>query len=305
VLAFISYTHRMQKLDYKLLIISLALLIIGMVPAILEYSSLFFIFILLTVGIPHGSLDHLIYFKKTGDTANSLIFYSKYITLIILVGICWFIFPLLSFLIFLLISGFHFGQSQLYQFNVGKNLHFIYHLSWGTFLLSIIILFNIRECFNIFNSLEWLKTQWMTKEFFFSSSAISGTTFLVIHTYLFLKKNITTEQYFFELMVLGLLILMSLTTNAVFTFSVYFGLWHSLRSLILEYHTIKPNENYTWLYFLKDVSPYSLIGIAFLASTYLLSVELNLGISIYMIFIIIISMLTVPHLIIMDKLYIK
>ena len=303
MLAFIFYSYMTKRLDFTLLFISFILLMIGLMPSFLEYCGLFFLITLLIVGIPHGSLDHLIYLKHRAPIADKRRFYSKYIALIILVGVCWLIFPSLSFILFLFISGYHFGQSQLYQIDVPSHFRFAYHLSWGMLLLTTIILSNFTECLLIFKSLEWLQTQWITETTLILTVAVSAVIFISIHTYLIVKGKMTTNQFFFEIIVFTLLAVMSIMTNAVYTFTVYFGLWHSFRSLILEYETLKRNKNYNWFYFLKDVSPLSLMGIAFLFSAYALSTQFDLGISFYMIFIIIISTLTVPHLIVMNKLY--
>lgn len=294
-----------KSIDLKLLVLTLILLLFGLLEGVEQYSGLFFLIILLTVGIPHGSLDHLIYYKNNGPKTNKVKFYIKYLTLIALVGVAWVILPTLSFILFLFISGFHFGQSQLYNIKTPELLSFPYHLSWGMLLLSVIILTNLGECLTIFTSLEWLNTTWVTRETMIYSTIASATIFGSIHTFLFLKYSMPTKQYFFELILLVVFSLMAMYTNAIFTFTVYFGLWHSYRSLILEYKTIKTNASYGIRSFLKDISPFSIIGIAFLFAAYGISTHYDLGISFYMIFIIIISTLTVPHLIVMHNLYTK
>ncbi len=178
-----------------------------------------------------------------------------------------------------------------------------YHLSWGALLLSIIILTNLSECLSIFTSLEWLNTAWVTRANLLLATVVSLLTFLAIHTFLLLSKHLKGRYFMFEIVLLIVFTIMSLTTNAIFTFTVYFGLWHSYRSLILEYNTIKVKATYGLSAFLKDVSPYSILGTAFLLLAYGLSSYFDLGISFYMIFIIIISTLTVPHLIVMHNLY--
>lgn len=303
-LAFIP-SDMIKRLDILLFCITVFLLLIGFNDVVIEYSGLLFLIILLTVGIPHGSLDHLIYYKNNGPKVNKAKFYFKYLSLIVLVGAAWVILPTLSFILFLFISGFHFGQSQLYNIKAPEFLQFPYHLSWGMLLLSIIILTNLSECLSIFTSLEWLNTNWVTKETLLYSTVISLATFGAIHTFLFLKRGLPAKQYYFEWILLSIFVLMAQYTNAIFTFTVYFGLWHSFRSLILEFKTIKTDESYGIKAFMKDISPYSILGIAFLFAAYGISNHYDLGISFYMIFIIIISTLTVPHLIVMHKLYTK
>ena len=72
----------------------------------LIYSSLF----ILLIGIPHGAIDHILLFRKR--EMSQLTFYSIYLGLIVGFIILWHITPIFSLLFFLLISAFHFGESQ-------------------------------------------------------------------------------------------------------------------------------------------------------------------------------------------------
>ncbi len=294
-----------QRIDLLLLFISLTLLLLGLMPTTLEYSGTFFIIVLFVVGIPHGSLDHLIHAKNTNTQPGNISFYTRYLSLFFLVGLSWFFFPSITFIIFLLLSAYHFGQSQLYNIQANKFIEISYQLSWGVMLLASIIYFNLAECMTIFSSMEWLNTSWISVNLLVWSTLASSIIFIGLHSYFFIRSKITLAQYLFEGIVLLILISMAFWTSAVFTFTVYFGLWHSLRSLILEYETIKTTPAYNWKAFIKDVIPFSVLGLFFLFIAYWTSMNFNLGISFYMIFIIIISTLTVPHLLVMYKLYTK
>ena len=72
----------------------------------LIYSSIF----ILLLGIPHGAIDHVLFFKKRKMSQTK--FYSIYLGLSFLFVILWHILPVISLILFLLISAFHFGESQ-------------------------------------------------------------------------------------------------------------------------------------------------------------------------------------------------
>ena len=296
------------KFDISLLsATTLLAVIIAVFPAALIISPVFFLLMVCLLGIPHGALDHIFYFRRSGK-GGSIWFYVTYLALFALTGICWYFFPTASFLIFLIISAYHFGQSQL--FHIEKLSAWFKHavfLSWGAFLLSFIVYSNLEECIQIFRSLEWLDMGLFSHSSYWATAVIISFTFLIFSLlYAALRGWITVKKLLIEFAVLVILSFIALTSNAVFTFAVYFGIWHSLRSLVIEYESLSADGNTANLRsFLVRVIPFSLIAIGFLfAANYLLPFYTG-SISPYMVFIIIISMLTVPHLIVMYDLYEK
>ena len=296
-----------KTLDTTLLFVTGTLWVVALVfPPILDHSYAIFLLVIFSVGIPHGALDHIIY-SETGTTKgkNMTLFYLRYLGLIILVGIFWVLFPVLSFILFLALSAYHFGQSQLYHIAAPTTTKHVLYIAWGTFLLSVMITFNYEQCMSIFSSFEWLGTRsWMSESgwhiIFITSGAALGLGFF----WLRFQDHISTKRILFEVTLLITFVLLSINTEVVYTFAIYFGLWHSLRSLVMEYQSLEQAiSNYSVSHFLKQILPFSLISIVFLVLTYHLSEVLSLGISPYMIFIVIISTLTVPHLMVMYNLY--
>lgn len=75
----------------------------------------FCLFLLATLGIPHGAADHLVAQKLAIQEKKSFRIFSfiiKYILVMFLYGCLWYISPLISFLIFIVISIFHFGDLE-------------------------------------------------------------------------------------------------------------------------------------------------------------------------------------------------
>ncbi len=295
----------MIQLDKKLLILTAAFVVLlSFFPLFNLMEPYFFLLIIVLVGIPHGALDHIIHFKeKSPSRRKILLFYLTYIGLIGIVGISWFYLPEFSFIIFILISSYHFGQSQLFYVDTNSKLKAVLYLSWGLFLISLIICTNFQECMTIFQSLEWLNINWFSKNMWLTVCITSGliTSSLLMNS--LIKKEISRERLFIETILLLLLVLFSLFSTAVLTFSLYFGIWHSYRSLVLEYRDLKEKLTLTLYKFVKLLLPFSLLATFFLFISYYLSISFDLGTSIYMVFIIIISTLTVPHLFVMNRLY--
>lgn len=75
----------------------------------------FCIVLLASLGIPHGAADHLVAQKLAGIRAkpfNLFVFILRYLSVMIAYGGLWYFFPFVSFIIFIIISVFHFGDIE-------------------------------------------------------------------------------------------------------------------------------------------------------------------------------------------------
>ena len=76
----------------------------------------FFVKLILLTGIPHGSLDHLI--QEANDKRQNRVydfakFIVKYLLLMAVYGLAWYWFSGISLMVFLIISAWHFGETDL------------------------------------------------------------------------------------------------------------------------------------------------------------------------------------------------
>ena len=93
----------------------------------LIYSSI----LILLLGIPHGAIDHVLFFKKR--KMSQLKFYSIYLGLSFLFVILWHILPVTSLILFLLISAFILENLNL-QISFLKNLYDLFFISFGDYV---------------------------------------------------------------------------------------------------------------------------------------------------------------------------
>jgi Brp/Blh family beta-carotene 15,15'-monooxygenase len=97
----------------------------------------FCIVLLASLGIPHGAADHLVAQQLSIRANNSFkltFFILKYVLVMLIYGILWYYFPLMSFILFIGISVFHFGDLETtetlksnisgtrYLLNIGRTL---------------------------------------------------------------------------------------------------------------------------------------------------------------------------------------
>ncbi|MFN5889704.1 MAG: lycopene cyclase family protein, partial [Bacteroidota bacterium] len=140
---------------FGLLLITVTLLLLGnsYLQTIIGDSLL--ILGLITVGIPHGAVDHLLETKQWNkQTAPGFIV--KYLLIGALFAATWLLLPNLCLMFFLLYSAWHFGQADGELWRMSKPQT----LSWGTTVLSFIILSHWKESAEIISGITG--TNWNT-----------------------------------------------------------------------------------------------------------------------------------------------
>lgn len=121
--------------SFLLILLSLFLLALGnetITQNIIGYGLFLIGFI--TVGIPHGAVDHLL---ETGHWNSKKMprFIFSYLLQAASMGFLWYLFPELALIIFLLYSAWHFGQADGKQWGFSPALS----LMWGLFVLFYIL----------------------------------------------------------------------------------------------------------------------------------------------------------------------
>ncbi|MDB9826123.1 hypothetical protein OAB97_03040, partial [Candidatus Pelagibacter sp.] len=79
-----------------------------------EISPIICFLLILTIGVSHGSLDHIKGKKLLNilKIDNTYFFYIAYISIIIFTIILWLIFPATTLIIFLIVATYHFGKED-------------------------------------------------------------------------------------------------------------------------------------------------------------------------------------------------
>ena len=268
----------------------------------LDISPTICLILILTIGISHGSLDHIKGIKLLNilNINNIYIFYIAYVFIGIFLILVWLSFPTITLLLFLLVASYHFGKEDT-DFLINKNLKFkqLFFLLKGMLIVIAPLNFHFTETINIF------KTLFIESEnFYFILGLIENAKIIPLifllslfaSIYLFIKNfkitNILLFLDFFSILILNYY----LTPLVAFTF--YFCFLHSIRhsfSLVvdLDQNSFKNGL----LKFLKKALPLtiltiilSLIAFFYLRNTY------DLDSSILKIIFIGLASLTFPHI---------
>jgi Brp/Blh family beta-carotene 15,15'-monooxygenase len=245
---------------------------------------------MLTIGIPHGSVDHIIAFINPASRRfkSKLSFFTVYLSLIILNIIIWIFSPYLGLFTFLLVSCYHFGEAQVIGFNNTKNklLNFVLgaNILLSLFLNNIFELQIILMDLTLFSSID-LST--FDKTFFLLVS-VAVLMISVVHFKIEKKVPLYAEM--------SILYLIFYHTDILTSFSIYFGFSHSLPMLLLEYKEMKEKNFFS--FYVKTL-PFTTLAIIFGIILYYFNNELLTANNLILFTFIVISSLTLPHVFIM------
>jgi len=269
--------------------------------------------LILFIGIPHGANDHLLFFnliKKSADkkTKKGTIFFASYIGLILLYVGCWYSFPTFSLGLFILISIYHFGQSNLYISPIeSKFVKLISIFLSGSFVLLTPIFAHIETALPVIQTISKNPNFLTISEELGNKLAISIGILMIIHwVVLMLTKQINFKNGLHEIMNVFLLFGLFYFSPLWIGFALYFTLWHAIPSIEDQINFFKTTrENYNLGKYVREIFPFSLIALLGLFLAFQFSgdyISVNQGLALLFIFI---AVITLPHMIMMDLLYLR
>ncbi len=288
----------MNSINFKHSIIFFNLcILISPTYLILNYEPIILcLFLILVVGISHGSLDNIKgkrLLKLFGYKSN-FIFYFIYLTISFLVIALWLIFPNTVLFLFLIVAAYHFGKEDtVFPFKRKFLLsEFMFFLK-GSSVIIAPLLFQRDSTNEIFKTLN----------FYVFESSIFNNQFLIIFLflgflssmYLSIKKSIDLKG----LMIMDYLslIILNFFLTPVIAFTIYFCFLHSIRHSITLIFEIDKSFKSGLKKFIKKAIPLTLVtGITFLIAIYFLNNFYKLDEAIYKVIFIGLASLTFPHI---------
>jgi Brp/Blh family beta-carotene 15,15'-monooxygenase len=263
--------------------------------------------LIVTVGLPHGATDLLLvkylstdrYKQSVGQTLF------QYIGLIALYGSIWYFIPQLAFILFIAISIYHFGQSNYNFIQVeSRVIRTLSYLASGSFVLLTPLCIHYEIAVPIIETISGTTA--------YSISATTAETlpralFLTnvwLLVFLFLNDWITSETLVYQLVSIVLLLLCYWFLPLILGFTIYFVFWHSLHSMVDQVDYIRTKENdFTWLRYYKNALPITLLAVILIAAGYWINITWSINFSIIEVFFIMLSLMTLPHIILIEQLY--
>lgn len=242
-------------------------------------------FLLLVIGIPHGAGDHLIAAKiaqRENLTFHLKPFIVYYLGIMLAYAALWYLSPLLSFVVFIGISIFHFGDMEdIHPVETTKTwINLVQTVCLGFGILSIILVSHWTESYTIITSMQ-VKVPAKLPTF----SLLISLLFLIAG---FQKKNFHPSFNTFFALAIGYFL------PLIPAFICYFSCCHAITS----FEGMRKHLEMEILELYKKLIPFSAVALL-LGIVYIKLVTNDL--EIYPIFIFL-SLLTLPHFLLMHKL---
>lgn len=252
--------------------------------------------IVLSIGIIHGSNDFTILRKQKSNTTSFLKSTGFYLFLIIMCILSYITNPYISFLFFILLSSYHFGEQHLEEKVFGSKIFkSILYIAYGMLIFSLIFIENLSDVDNIMKNLTGnsIPNDWINIMFFSSLLLL-----IVLFIYHFTKKIKPKIQIVRELFYLLLLFLVFKTSSLILGFAIYFVLWHSIPSILDQTKFLSGDYSFqTILEYFKTAFIYWLISIIGLIVAYYFINESQFSSIIF----IVLFAVTAPHVWVMSR----
>jgi len=252
------------------------------------------LFLIISIGISHGSLDHLKGKKllKILGLKSPAIFYFSYVIVGLITIFIWIIFPKFLLFFFLIVAAFHFGKEDSDFISKFKNFEIIYFFK-GSLVIVSPLLFHKNETISIFKSLNFN----ISENILISNEILYLFIFLSFFSNIILSLNKNFDYKSLLLMDFLSIIILNYFLNPVLAFTIYFCFLHSIRHSLSLIKEINNNLKKGFPIFIKKALPLTILSIFFYIFTLLILNNYNeLNDAIYKVVFIGLASLTFPHI---------
>jgi Brp/Blh family beta-carotene 15,15'-monooxygenase len=275
-----------------------------------NFQSVFFISGVVIVGLPHGAADLLISIKESMEkkqSFSSIGFFIKYIGLLLAFLLLLIFVPSVGLILFIIISAFHFGETDLYQFKTESLRGRLFVISYGLLIINVILLNHIGEIKPLLlllnqdqKHLYWLS---IIDHYKLLILALSATFFFLATFFFFLSIDYNPQINGRFLVSLALIILTVYNLPMLLGFTFYFVLWHSLLSLRKIFSYLHDDGAFSYNVIFKQIGLYSLIAFAGTIILGLTGFMFASNNSMIIYLFMSLAVLTAPHMQIMHSMY--
>ena len=276
-----------------------------------DVQFLLFMIGIIVLGIPHGAADMLVAGKSaaTGHRTKQLYrFLLTYLFRLISFGLLLYFFPLMGSMLFILFAAYHFGETDLHQFQTETWSGKIFIISYGLLLLGVIILQHFNEVMPLLASLSGEMGLSAQISFINEHRIVILCTlaaFFFLSTFVYFVNNENTDQGGRFLVQFGIVLLIVYQLPLLLGFTFYFVCWHSILSVTNIFRYLKQDRDFSIAYTAKQITLYSLIAMAGISILGYLGMQWYSANGMIMSIFIGLAILTAPHMQIMYDMYKK
>jgi beta-carotene 15,15'-dioxygenase len=258
----------------------------------------------LAIGLPHGATDFLLFQHLQGlklDKKQVIKFFAVYLLAVFAYFICWIVLPIPSLILFLVISTYHFGQSNWQDLRFSKALSFLLFMSWGAFVIGGAVLWHWDESKIVIGQLIGFVPDYpIEKMFAIQWSFLILNLFLLV--FLFFTKKINQSYFLVECTKLALLSFLLYFSPLIVGFTIYFTLWHSLESLVNQLDFFRRQvPKFSIADYYRQAAPYTILAVLGLLGLVLGQSFFFAESSIISLYLILIACVTLPHIFLIEE----
>jgi beta-carotene 15,15'-dioxygenase len=244
-----------------------------------------------SVGILHGALDHQVAFRYYGMRTNTWgwsIFLAGYVGVMVAYALVWYTVPWLAMVVFLALSVWHFGQSDMHDFKV-RHGESVMNITRSSAVLGVMFGLHVDEVQQIVGSL--IPIQIPTEVGY----VLAGGSLLMHVVALFGFKPRPLGWALFDIVWLSVL---SAVLPLLLAFAVYFALWHSVNHLT----ELREYLQYTrWTRLVWNGLPFTLLALVIIAVFAFVLPKGGNPMEWVLFLFIAISLMTMPHMLLVDR----
>ena len=255
-------------------------------------TQLIFGFILiLSFGIIHGANDLLLinYINKNNKPLSYLKLLFYYLIIVGLGGVLFWIIPWFGLLLFILVSGYHFGEQQWQNLETGVVFK-LFEFTYGLFILFLLFIFHIEEVQNVIFNIASISIP----ENYFSVGLLITSFLLVILGIYFVRINETFKnKWFLETFYLLVFTIIFKVSSLIWGFAIYFIIWHSIPSIINQVSYLNGSFNWkNFVVYIQNAFIYWIVSLIGIVVLYYLFRDVKLFNAIFFSFL---AAITFPH----------
>ena len=252
------------------------------------------LFLILTIGISHGSLDYIKGKKliKYFGYKSMSIFYLGYLFIGIVTILIWLAFPKLLLILFLIIAAFHFGKEDSEFINQKKNFELIYFFK-GSLIITSPLFFHKEQTILIFETLNFN----ISNNLIISNEILFVLILLSLISGIILALNKSIEAKSLLLMDYLSILILNYFLTPIIAFTIYFCFLHSIRHSISLIRELNKNLKKGLPVFIKKALPLTILTIfGYVVSISILNNYNEFNETIYRVIFIGLASLTFPHI---------
>ncbi len=269
-----------------------------------EHQQVIGFVVIFLFGILHGAND-LALFQKISADKNNIPFkkiISYYIGVVLLGATLFYIFPIVALLLFILFSGYHFGEQHWNRLDVRNNTTVLalFQTFYGLFILFMLFQFHELEVKTIIFQISTVSISTLNLQYI--TIAIGILLVLLGSIVNSINTNFKSEIILnvFYLLVFGIIFK---TADLIWAFAIYFVVWHSFPSIKEQTEFLYGTFTFkNFKLFFKSAFIYWTISLIGIATLYFLFKDKEIFNALFFSFL---ASITFPHVVVIIKMFNK